>query len=230
MPRPSREVGDVYEHARRAIEYTLRSPRRKRPAAARGGRLERRHRRARRQGQRHQRVDGLLLLQRARRLHSDRAAEGRRGLRRDLRGGARGRARRARERLVGRSLRARFRRRRPRRRRRQRDDDRLGRLFRRARIPARADRARGRPQARSSGRTACCSPRRRSSSTANPIPAASPTIRPACARTAASTAMARPGSSTASSSSPRKRATTATSTRRASSPRAPSRFSRRSRR
>ena len=23
MPRPSREVGDVYEHARRAIEYTL---------------------------------------------------------------------------------------------------------------------------------------------------------------------------------------------------------------
>ena len=44
----------------------------------------------------------------------------------------------------------------------------------------------------------------------HPIPAASPTTRRACARTAASTATARPGSSTASSSSPRKRATTAT--------------------
>ena len=143
---------------------------------------------------------------------------------------ARGRARGARKRLVGRPLRARLRRRRPRRRDRQRDDDRLGRLFRRARIPARADRASRAASARSSGRPRAARSRRRSSSTPSPIPAASPTIRPACARTAASTATARPGSSTASSSSPGRRATAATLTRRASSPRAPSRSSRRFRR
>ena len=49
---------------------------------------------------------------------------------------------------------------------------------------------------------ACCW-KRRSSSIHSPIPAASPIIPPACARTAANTAMARPGSSTASCGSPK---------------------------
>ena len=69
--------------------------RRQRLAFARRRRLERRRRRARPRGQGNQRLDGLLLLRRAQRLHSAGAATGRRGLRRALRDGARGGARRA---------------------------------------------------------------------------------------------------------------------------------------
>ena len=86
--------------------------RRKRPAAPARGRLERRNRHSRPPRDRHERLDGLLSGQRARRLHSARAAEGRRGLRRAVRGGARGAEGGARRRLAGRSLCARLRRRR----------------------------------------------------------------------------------------------------------------------
>ena len=114
IPRASRESGDVYEHA--DARSTTRSPsRRERPAAARRRRLERRHRRAwARRGIGHQRLDGLLPLRRARRLHSARAPERGRSVRRPLRGGARRAAPGARSRLARRPLRARLRRRRTR--------------------------------------------------------------------------------------------------------------------
>ena len=67
------------------------SSRRERPAAARRRRLERRHRCARPQRHRHQRMDGLLLLQCARRFRADRSRERRREL---SRGAARRRKRR----------------------------------------------------------------------------------------------------------------------------------------
>ena len=81
---PARLARDRHGLRARAARHRLhpRAPRRERPAAAQGRRLERRHRRARPPRDRHQRLDGLLPRQRARRLHPARRGEGRRGFRR----------------------------------------------------------------------------------------------------------------------------------------------------
>ena len=69
---------------------------------------------------------------------------------------------------------------------------------------------RGRPQEHRAQQSRCCCWKRRSSNIPRPIPAASPTIPPACARTAGNTATARHGSSTASCACPTRRAPRAT--------------------
>ena len=73
IPRVSRESATVYEHARLAIDFTLEHLGANGLAAPAGRRLERRHRRARPPRHRDQRLDGLLSLQRARRLRLPRA-------------------------------------------------------------------------------------------------------------------------------------------------------------
>ena len=144
--RPSREVGDVYEHSRRAIEYTLRHMGANGLPLLGAGDWNDGIDGLGEQGHRHERLDGLLLFRRPERLHSDRARQARRSLRTALRRGARGGARGARSRLARRSLRAGLRRRRQRGRQAQCDDDRLGRAFRRRRFRARGRGAGGRPQ------------------------------------------------------------------------------------
>ena len=146
VPRASRETATVYEHARLAVAFTLDHIGAERPAVVARGRLERRHRRARSPRDRHERVDGLLSGQRARRFRSPRAIQGRRGLRGAMRGGAGGATGCVGGRLAGRSLRARLRRRRTARRHGQRDDDRLGGLFGGMRRQAGARGDRGRPE------------------------------------------------------------------------------------
>ncbi len=88
---------------------------RQRPAALARRRLERRHRRVRPARDRHQRLDGFLPRQRARRLRRPGADQGRRSFRRALRAGIRRPAESVGGGLDGRPLRARLRRRRNRR-------------------------------------------------------------------------------------------------------------------
>ena len=114
----------------------------------------------------------------------------------------------------------------------QRDDDGLGRLFGRASISsARSPRSKAASRAIERPDRVLLLEKPFFEHSASPIPAASPIIRRACARTAANTATARPGSSTASCALAARGARQGRRRPGAQgSPRAPSRSSRRSRR